>query len=149
MPRQTFTITRAPEEPPLTGDELSAMLYFARTSSEWEARECTALDDALALLEKLRTFGYANPGRGYTCAKMTEDLLDAHGNGEGARKQYRDIHHMLDDMMGPAACRHPGCRSHISHPCESCGQQWNADGTLFRNASLHTAQDGEDAGRKK
>jgi hypothetical protein len=22
-------------------------------------------------------------------------------------------------------CTHPGCRSHISHPCEVCGRQWN------------------------
>jgi len=22
-------------------------------------------------------------------------------------------------------CSHPGCRSHVTHPCEGCGQQWN------------------------
>ena len=23
-----------------------------------------------------------------------------------------------------APCSHPGCRSHVSHPCEVCGRQW-------------------------
>jgi hypothetical protein len=22
------------------------------------------------------------------------------------------------------ACSHPGCRSHVTHPCENCGKQW-------------------------
>lgn len=24
----------------------------------------------------------------------------------------------------PEECKHPGCRSHVSHPCEECGTQW-------------------------
>lgn len=26
---------------------------------------------------------------------------------------------------GRNRCKHPGCRSHWSHPCEVCGHQWN------------------------
>ena len=26
-------------------------------------------------------------------------------------------------------CKHPGCKSHVSHPCEGCGRQW---GTMQR-----------------
>ena len=26
-------------------------------------------------------------------------------------------------------CKHPGCKSHVSHPCEGCGRQW---GTIQR-----------------
>jgi len=27
-------------------------------------------------------------------------------------------------------CKHPGCQSHISHPREGCGRQWNSDRVL-------------------
>jgi len=32
----------------------------------------------------------------------------------------------LTDMQDyrPKPCGHPGCMSHISHPCEGCGKQW-------------------------
>ena len=25
---------------------------------------------------------------------------------------------------GARPCDHPGCKSHVSHPCEGCGRQW-------------------------
>ena len=23
-------------------------------------------------------------------------------------------------------CKHPGCKSHVTHPCEGCGRRWGA-----------------------
>ena len=39
MPRQVFIITRAPEEPALTANELRRCLYWGRLYSEWEVVE--------------------------------------------------------------------------------------------------------------
>jgi hypothetical protein len=36
------------------------------------------------------------------------------------RKRYRTA--VIEGMRGP--CTHPGCMSHVSHPCEGCGRQW-------------------------
>jgi hypothetical protein len=24
-------------------------------------------------------------------------------------------------------CSHPGCRNHVTHPCEGCGRQWRVE----------------------
>ena len=26
-----------------------------------------------------------------------------------------------------AQCKHPGCKLHVSHPCEGCGRQWGVE----------------------
>jgi hypothetical protein len=28
----------------------------------------------------------------------------------------------------PEPCKHPGCLSHVTHPCEECGRQWGPNG---------------------
>ena len=37
-----------------------------------------------------------------------------------------DIKELMDSQKGP--CDHPGCMSHITHPCESCGTKWGEEG---------------------
>lgn len=46
MPTQTFRITRAPEEAPLSAEELRRLLYVSRTKSEWEVVEASQPENA-------------------------------------------------------------------------------------------------------
>jgi len=45
MPKQTFTITRPPEQPPVSTEELKSYLYNKHTEAEWEVKEQTELSD--------------------------------------------------------------------------------------------------------
>ena len=38
--------------------------------------------------------------------------------------------HLEGDMwkaIRAAQCKHPGCKRHVSHPCEGCGRQWGVE----------------------
>jgi len=37
-------------------------------------------------------------------------------------------------------CKHPGCTSHVTHPCEGCGKQWLKVKTI-RVRNLHKRSD--------
>lgn len=34
-------------------------------------------------------------------------------------------------ILTDQACDHPGCKSHVSHPCEGCGRQWGSTDDAF------------------
>lgn len=38
---------------------------------------------------------------------------------------------LIEDSFEP--CDHPGCKSHVSHPCEGCGRQW---GTILEKPEI-------------
>lgn len=38
-------------------------------------------------------------------------------------------------------CKHPGCKSHVSHPCEGCGRQWGQTKPTFSDLPLDVRQE--------
>lgn len=49
---------------------------------------------------------------------------------EEAQERYRPFKQVTSENMEIRvgdACEHPGCRSHVTHPCEGCGRQWGVE----------------------
>lgn len=43
--------------------------------------------------------------------------------GQTMPKHFMDIAHDDDELTDGEPCEHPGCLSHVSHPCEGCGRK--------------------------
>ncbi len=46
------------------------------------------------------------------------------GKGDRVRAYNRERWNVgWDRAFGKKPCKHPGCKSHVTHPCEVCGYQ--------------------------
>ena len=43
---------------------------------------------------------------------------------------------IVEDQLMCNPCKHPGCKSHVSHPCEGCGKQWSANERAGKGCDL-------------
>lgn len=58
---------------------------------------------------------------------MSKHSARAKWNTANARLANKPFEHIFDepqevDLPDGVPCKHPGCLSHVSHPCEGCGR---------------------------
>jgi hypothetical protein len=53
---------------------------------------------------------------------MPHHSARAQWNTANARLANKPFEHIFDDLPDGVPCKHPGCLSHVSHPCEGCGR---------------------------